>query len=63
MKFFYIDNIIEKAVCAVFYIYIFDFINYFHNTFINIKLLLIHYLYREVVITALLDILSNSSKY
>ena len=44
------DNIIEKVVCSVFYAYIFDFITYFYNTFINIKLLLIHYLCRELVI-------------
>ena len=26
VKIFYIDNIIKKIVCAIFYIYIFDFI-------------------------------------
>ena len=35
----------------------FDFITHFYNTFINIKLLLIHYLCTEMVITVLLDIL------
>ena len=62
---FYIDNIIEKVLCLVFYIKIFDFITHFHNTFINIKLLLIHCLCREVVINLFvwLDILSNKIKY
>ena len=46
----YINNIIEKVVCAILYIYIFDFITHFYNTFINIKLLLIRYLCREMVI-------------
>ena len=49
----------------VFYVYNFDFITRFYKTFINIKLLLIHYSCREVVINVfvLLDILSNNSKY
>ena len=63
IKNLYIDNIIEKVVCAVFFIYIFDFITYFYNTFINIKLLLIHYLCSEMTITVLLDLLSNNIKY
>ena len=29
MKILYIDNIIEKVVCMVFYAYIFDFITHF----------------------------------
>ena len=63
IKIFSIDNIIEKVVCVVFYIYIFDFIIHFYNAFINIKLLLIHYLCSEKVITVLLDILLNNSRY
>ena len=64
-KNFYIDNIIEKVVCVVFYIYKIDFITHFYNAFIKIKLLLIHYLCREMKINVfvLLDILSNNSKY
>ena len=62
-NFFYIDDIIEKVVCAVFYIYIFDFVTHFYNTFTNIKLFLIHYLCSEMVITILPNILSNCSKY
>ena len=46
------DNIIEKVVWSV-------FITNFYNTFINIKLLLIHYLSREM----LLNVFSNNSKY
>ena len=56
-------DIIEKVVRAVFYINIFDFITHFYNAFINIKLLLIHYFCNEIVITVLLDILSNNIKY
>ena len=56
------DNIIEKVICAVFDVYIFDFITNFYNTFTNLKLLLIHHLCREMVIAVLLDILSNNSK-
>ena len=52
----------EKAVCADFFIYIFDFITHFYNTFINIKLLLINYFYGEMVINVfvLLVILSDN---
>ena len=32
----YVDIIVEKVVCAVFYIYIFDFITNFYNAFLNI---------------------------
>ena len=39
-----------------FYIFIFDFISHFDNTFINIKPLLMN-------VFVLLDVLSNSSKY
>ena len=63
IKIFYIDNIMEKEVCVVFYIYIFCFITHFYNALINIKLLLIHYLCSKMVITVWLDILSNNSKY
>ena len=63
MKIFCIDNTIEKLVCAVFYIYMFDFVTHFYNTFINVKLLLIHYLCIEMVITVLLDLSSNNRKY
>ena len=62
-NFFYIDNIIEKLVSAVFYIYNFDFVTHFYNTFTNTKLFLIHYLCSEMVITILPNILSNCSKY
>ena len=62
-KKFDIDNIVKKVVCAVFYIYIFDFITHFYNAFINIKFLLIQYLCSEMVITVLLDILSNNCIY
>ena len=31
---FFIDNVIEKVVCAVFYIHIFDFIIHFLFTFL-----------------------------
>ena len=63
IKTFNINSIIEKVVCSVFYIYIFDFITHFYNTFINMKLLLIHNLCSEMVITVLLDFLSNNSIY
>ena len=65
IKNFYIDNIIEKVVYSVFYVYIFDFITDSYNKFINIILLLIRYLCCEMEINvfALLDILSNNSKY
>ena len=54
----------EIVACAVFYIYILDFITHFYNIFINIALLLIHYLCREMVNDfVLLNILSNKSKY
>ena len=61
IKIFYIDNM-EKAVCADFFIYIFDFITHFYNTFINIKLLLINYFYGQMVINVfvLLVILSDN---
>ena len=36
IKDFYVDIILEKVVCAVFYIYIFDFITNFYNAFLNI---------------------------
>ena len=36
IKIFYVDIIVEKVVCAVFYIYIFDFITNFYNAFLNI---------------------------
>ena len=50
IKIFYVDNIIEKVVCSVFYDHIFDYITHFYNAFIDIKLLWIHYLYYEMVI-------------
>ena len=56
MKIVYIYNIIEKVVSVVFYTYIFDFITYFCNTFINIKPFVIN-------IFTFPDILSNNSKY
>ena len=62
IKIFYIDDI-EKVVCAVFYVYILNVITHFYNVFINIKLLLIHFLCSEMVITVLREILSNKSKY
>ena len=36
IKIFYVDIIVEKVVCSVFYIYIFDFITNFYNKFLNI---------------------------
>ena len=63
-KFFVLIISLKKVVYAGFYIYIFDFITHFQNTFINIKLLIIHYFSSEMIITVLLDILSNNnSKY
>ena len=53
----------KKVVCAVLYIYIFNFIAHFHNTFINKKLLLIHYLCHEMAINVLHSILSDNDKY
>ena len=41
----------EKVVCVVFHIYIFDFITDFYNIFTNIKLFPIHYWCSEMVIT------------
>ena len=35
IKLSYIDNIIEKVVCSVYYIYTYDFITHLHNTFID----------------------------
>ena len=63
IKIFYVNNITEKVICSVFYVYIFDFITYFYNTPIIMKLLLIHYLCNAMVmnIFVLLDILSNIS--
>ena len=63
IKTFYIDNVIKKVVYSDFYINIFDFITDFYNAFINIKLILIHYLCSEILITVLLDILSNNRYY
>ena len=57
------DIIIKEVVCVVFPIYIFDFITHFYNTFITSKVLLIHYLCSEMVMSVLLDVLSNNSKY
>ena len=55
------------SLFAVFYkkakVYIFDFITHFYNTFIDMKVVLIHYLRSEMVITVLLKNLSNNSKY
>ena len=62
-KFFVLIISLKKVVYAGFYIYIFDFITHFQNTFISIKLLIIHYFSSEII-TVLLDILSNNnSKY
>ena len=64
IKVFYIDYIIKKVVCAVFYIYIFNFVTNFYNTVINIKLLLIYFMCIEMVITVfLLNILSDNNEY
>ena len=59
IKIFYINHIIEKVICSVFYVYIFDFITHFSFIF------LVCYLCSEMVINVfvLLDILSNGSKY
>ena len=64
VKKFYID-IIEKVVCSVIYVYIFGFITHFYNTFINKKIIFIHYLCHKIVtnVLVLLDILSNNIKY
>ena len=43
--------------------HIFDFTTDFYNAFINIKLILINYLCSEMIITVLLDFLSDKSKY
>ena len=75
----YVSNVVNKiflydfssilivfgVVRSVFYVYIFDFITHSYNTFINIKILLIHYLCREMGTNVFffLDILSNNSKY
>ena len=58
IKTFYVDDIIEKVVCAVFYIYIYDFITHFLFIFS------VFYLWNTMVINVfvLLDILSNNSK-
>ena len=65
MKNFYIDNIIEKVVYQVFYIYFFWLYSLFLIYVTKIKLVLIHYLCREMLINVLIvaDILANNSKY
>ena len=47
----------------VFHVYIFEFITHFYSTFVNIKLLSIHYLSSEMGISVLLNILSINSEY
>ena len=61
IKIFYIDNIIGKVLCAAFFIYIFNFTTRFCNTFIDIKLLLIHYLRSEIAINVYQITLNNNS--
>ena len=65
IKIFDIDNIIEKVVCVVLYAFMFDFITLFLIYTVNIKLVLIHYLSREMLVNVfvLLNILSDNSKY
>ena len=59
---FDIDNIVEKLVCAVFYIYIVDLITHFHFMLLN-KLFLILGYEMAINIFILLDILSDNSIY
>ena len=65
IKIFDIDDIIEKVVCVVLYAFMFDFITLFLIYTVNIKLVLIHYLCREMLVNVfvLLNILSDNSKY
>ena len=62
-KFFKLIKSLRKYYVQFFYVYIFDFITIFYNQFVNIKLLLVHYLRSEMVITFFPGILSNNSKY
>ena len=62
-KFFKLIKSLRKYYVQFFYVYIFDFITIFYNQFVNIKLLLVHYLRSEMVITFFPSILSNNSKY
>ena len=50
-KIFKLIKLLKKYYVQFFYVYIFDFITIFYNPFVNIKLLLIHYLRSEMVIT------------
>ena len=59
--FFFIDNITEKVVFSVIYVYVFDSIIHFWFIF----LILICYMWTEMVMNVFvfLDVLSNNSKY